>query len=135
VLFTGDAGGKAVADLVTTGADLRSDVLKVPHHGSRFSAAEELAAAARPAIAVVSVAAGNPYRHPAPVTVEAYETAGAQFLRTDRDGAVSITLAPEGARSAAWADLLLRRTDAKAPNNRLKPEQENWERLGKRAAW
>ena len=52
-------------DCCAAGADLSADVLKVPHHGSRFTDPAFLAAA-HARLAVVSVGAGNRYGHPAP---------------------------------------------------------------------
>ena len=46
--------------------------------------------AARPAFAVISAGARNPFRHPAPETLARLEAAGARVYRTDRDGAVIV---------------------------------------------
>ena len=64
---------------------LRVDVLKVPHHGSRYQDVPFLQSlGAR--LAVISVGADNDYGHPADATVDALEATGARVLRTDRDG-------------------------------------------------
>ncbi|HEV2784640.1 MAG TPA: DNA internalization-related competence protein ComEC/Rec2 [Actinophytocola sp.] len=89
VLLTGDIELAAQADLLTARADLSADVLKVPHHGSRYSAPEFLDAT-RARIAVVSVGAGNRYGHPSPVTLGALVRRGAQVLRTDTNGDTAI---------------------------------------------
>ncbi|MFI0232936.1 ComEC/Rec2 family competence protein [Streptomyces sp. NPDC017086] len=66
------------------------DVLKVAHHGSAYQDPRLLRRAA-PRVALVSAGAGNPYGHPAPVTLAALRAAGATVLRTDKDGALAIT--------------------------------------------
>ncbi len=65
------------------------DIYKVCHHGSRYQDAE-LMAALKPRIAVISVGAKNLYGHPAPQTVEALTRLGAEVVRTDISGSISI---------------------------------------------
>lgn len=89
-LFMGDAETPTERWLMTAGADVRAQVLKVAHHGSRFSSTARFLAAVRPEIAVVSVGAVNDYHHPAPGTLRRLERAGARVLRTDLDGTVTI---------------------------------------------
>jgi competence protein ComEC len=70
----------------------RTDVLLVPHHGSRTSSSDEFIAALAPRWAVVPAGYRNRFGHPAREVLERYAKAGALVLRTDRDGAVSIRL-------------------------------------------
>ncbi|CAB4925709.1 unannotated protein [freshwater metagenome] len=65
------------------------DVYKVCHHGSKYQD-PELMAILSPAIAMISVGAGNTYGHPAPQTVAALTRLGAKVVRTDTDGAIAI---------------------------------------------
>ncbi|MFC6090650.1 DNA internalization-related competence protein ComEC/Rec2 [Saccharothrix lopnurensis] len=97
VLLTGDVELAGQADLLDGHVDLRADVLKVPHHGSRYSSPAFLAAV-RPRIALVSVGAGNRYGHPSGVVVDALVKQGALVLRTDRDGDTAVLTGPEGLR-------------------------------------
>lgn len=64
-------------------------VLKVGHHGSKYSTGTALLARIRPRDAVVSVGASNRYGHPAPETLDRLAAAGATILRTDQDGTVT----------------------------------------------
>lgn len=90
LLLTGDMEPEAQAELLTGGADLRADVLKVPHHGSDHQSAEFLrAVGAR--VALTSVGAGNTYGHPSAGTLETLLAAGARSFRTDLDGDVAVT--------------------------------------------
>lgn len=76
--------------------DLRSDVMVVPHHGSRHASGPPLVAAVDAAIAVYPVGAGNRYGHPAPAILDRYAEAGAAQWRTDCDGAVRLELDTDG---------------------------------------
>ncbi|PRY36190.1 DNA internalization-related competence protein ComEC/Rec2 [Umezawaea tangerina] len=89
VLLTGDIELAGQAGLLGGHVDLAAEVLKVPHHGSRFSAPEFLAAV-RPRVALVSVGAGNRYGHPNGPVIDALTRRGALVLRTDRDGDTAV---------------------------------------------
>jgi competence protein ComEC len=88
-LLPGDIEKKVENELVAENVPLKSDFLKVPHHGSKTSSTDAFVAAVAPKFAVVSVGDGNQFGHPVDAVVERYAAAGARFLRTDRDGAVT----------------------------------------------
>ncbi len=90
-LFTGDIGAEAEKALLRSVRNLRCDLLKVPHHGSKSSSTEAFVSAVRPAAAVVTVGRGNPYHHPSADVLERYENSGSQIYRTDRDGAIVLS--------------------------------------------
>ncbi|MBA3891725.1 MAG: MBL fold metallo-hydrolase [Gemmatimonadaceae bacterium] len=91
MLFTGDAElAEETWLLANTPHALRADVLKVGHHGSRTSTSPAFLAAVQPAAALISVGAGNDYRHPSPGTLDALSTAGAHILRTDHVGPIVV---------------------------------------------
>jgi competence protein ComEC len=87
-LFTGDIGFLAEAEL--RGKVRSVDLLKVGHHGSRGSTGEELLDSLRPLAAVISLGR-NDYGHPAPETLARLGSRRVPVLRTDRDGAISVT--------------------------------------------
>lgn len=64
------------------------DVLKVAHHGSEDAGLGGLLERARPAVAVVSVGAENPFGHPTAATMAMLAEHRVRRLRTDRDGTV-----------------------------------------------
>lgn len=89
-LFPGDVEAGAEAALVASGDDLRAQVLKVPHQGSRTSSSDAFLRAVSPEVAVLSVGKGNPYGHPHREVLARYARHGISVYRTDRDGAVVI---------------------------------------------
>jgi competence protein ComEC len=97
-LLTGDAEAEAQTELLANGVDLRADVLKVPHHGSKFQL-PALLDAVHAQVAVASVGAGNPYGHPAASTLQRLRDDGALVLRTDEDGGVALLAGPAGVRA------------------------------------
>lgn len=103
LLLPGDLGAQGEAALLGRGGPLRALVLKVAHHGSRSSSGVPFLRAAQPLIAVVSVGARNPFRHPSPDALARLEAAGAHIYRTDRDGAVMLETDGRVLRVTAWA--------------------------------
>ncbi len=96
VLFTGDIGEAAEARLIASGQDLRSEILKVPHHGSRTSSSAPFLDAVQPRCAIFSLGAGNRYQFPHPEVVARYEGRGCRLWQTDVSAA--ITLRTDGIR-------------------------------------
>ena len=66
------------------------DIYKVAHHGSRHQDAD-LMKALDPQIAIISVGAKNSYGHPAPQAIAALTRLGAEVVRTDVSGSITIT--------------------------------------------
>jgi competence protein ComEC len=101
-LLTGDVELAAQADLLASGADLHAKVLKLPHHGSRYTSGSFLTAVA-PRAVLVSVGAGNRYRHPDPGLLGGLEQRGVAVRRTDIHGDIAVVAdvaAAEGERAA-----------------------------------
>ncbi len=100
-LFMGDAGEASEARLLAEDApchgmtacddDLQADVVKVGHHGSRYASTATFVAAVHPRIAVISVGRHNTFGHPAPATIDVWNSIGAAVIRTDQCGAISLT--------------------------------------------
>jgi competence protein ComEC len=97
LLFAGDLEhyGEALL-LARAGPELHADVLKVPHHGSKTSSSPPLLAALQPSIAVISVGEHNRWGFPHAAVLQRYRALGVQVLRTDRDGAVAVTVDARG---------------------------------------
>jgi competence protein ComEC len=88
-LFTGDAGNTAEEEMLAGGRSLKADVLKVAHHGSRYSTSTAFLKAVAPRYAVISVGKGNDYGHPHAQTLQRLQKAGVKIYRTDRDGTIT----------------------------------------------
>ncbi|HBA26791.1 MAG TPA: DNA internalization-related competence protein ComEC/Rec2 [Nitrospinae bacterium] len=90
VLFTGDIEKEAEEFMIGQGADLKSIILKAPHHGSSSSSTEEFIKAVNPEVAVFSVGYNNPFRHPNKKVLSRYKEARIKIYRTDMDGLIEI---------------------------------------------
>ena len=100
ILFTGDIGKKAEARLIASGQDLRSEILKVPHHGSSTSSSAQFIDAVEPRYAIFSLGQNSQYQFPHPEVVARYRARGCVQIRTDEFGA--ITLRTDGKQ--CWID-------------------------------
>ncbi len=78
--------------------ELKCDVLKVAHHGSKSSSSEEFLDAANPEFAVIQVGRGNFYGHPHAQTIERLQERSVKIFRTDSDGAVGVDIAPKSGK-------------------------------------
>ncbi|MBI5848208.1 MAG: DNA internalization-related competence protein ComEC/Rec2 [Nitrospirae bacterium] len=121
ILFAGDVEEEAEEDLSNLGIRLRSDVLKVPHHGGRSSVHENVLFAISPSIAVISAGRDNAFGHPRPEMLDALS--GARIYRTDQDGAVKIIETKKGLVVKTYQDYALEKADT------VKKELKNIKRL------
>jgi competence protein ComEC len=87
-LFTGDIEEDAEIDIAHLNNWLKSDILKVPHHGSKTSLAEPFLKGVSPSIAVITAGKNNSFGHPSQDILDRLENI--RVLRTDMDGAVKI---------------------------------------------
>lgn len=89
ILLGGDIEAEGEEAMVRAGENVRADVLKVGHHGSRTSSTSLFLDAVRPKYAVISVGE-NSYGHPHLDVVNRLAERGIEIFRTDRDGDVVI---------------------------------------------
>lgn len=87
-ILCGDAEKEAEADMCQSGLELKADVLKVSHHGSRTSSSEEFLDRVAPKTAVISCGRDNDYGHPHEETLEKLKERGIWVLRTDLLGTI-----------------------------------------------
>ncbi len=87
-LFTGDAESGAESKLLSSGTNVRANLLKVGHHGSSTSTSTSFLSAVSPAHAVICVGSGNTYGHPTEQTLNRLFGAGVKIYRTDVNGHV-----------------------------------------------
>jgi competence protein ComEC len=90
-LMPGDISAEVEKELITSNADLKSDVLVVPHHGSNNSSSAEFIKAVACRYAIISAGKSNIFKHPHPSVLQRYTEAGASIFRTDRDGSVTFS--------------------------------------------
>ncbi|WP_412479613.1 DNA internalization-related competence protein ComEC/Rec2 [Azonexus sp. IMCC34839] len=96
MLLTSDIEAPDEAALLAReGVKLRSDILLVPHHGSRTSSTEIFLDAVGANEAIVPVGYRNRFGHPKADVMERYAARGVRVWRTDRDGALQVRLAAD----------------------------------------
>ncbi|MEO7762624.1 MAG: ComEC/Rec2 family competence protein, partial [Casimicrobiaceae bacterium] len=106
MLLTADIEARSEAELVShQRAALRSDVILVPHHGSKTSSTQPFLDAVRPAIAIATPGYRNRLGHPRPEVVERYVAQGARLLRSDYDGAVELRFEGGPPKIRAWREV------------------------------
>lgn len=93
-LFSGDAEPETERWLLERYRNepvlLTAEVLKVPHHGGKFSSTAKFVEAVKPRWAVISVAAVNDYHHPTPEAMGRLQQTGAKLVRTDQSGTITM---------------------------------------------
>ena len=92
-MFTGDAEALSEKEIMSlyNSYELKSNLLKVGHHGSTTSTSEAFLDAVNPLIAVISCAKGNDYGHPHTKTMEKLAERGITVYRTDMEGSMILT--------------------------------------------
>lgn len=122
-LLTADIEGEAEEDLLHLRQWLRSDGIKISHHGSRNSSSYSFLRAVSPAIAIISVGRENPFGHPHEEVMERLDIIGARVFRTDRDGAIKLTEGEKGFDIKTYNDYILEKATG------LESELKNLRRL------
>ncbi|MBO0589300.1 MBL fold metallo-hydrolase [Sporosarcina sp. E16_8] len=89
-LFTGDGEEDAESEMLTSGANLKADILQVGHHGSKTSTTDRFLNAVKPDIAIYSASDDNQYGHPHIETINRLEKSGALVYGTDVHGTVIV---------------------------------------------
>ena len=90
MLFTGDIYQEVERELINTKTDLKTTILKVPHHGSATSSSLPFLKKVQPQIAIFSLGFKNIFNLPSHKVIERYQEQGCQIFRTDQDGAITI---------------------------------------------
>lgn len=89
ILFMGDATSNVEKQIMNK--DLKSDILKVGHHGSQYSTTESFLKKVDPKYAVIEVGKNNSYNHPNKVTLDKLAKYDVKVYRTDEDGTIIAT--------------------------------------------
>ena len=91
VVLTGDAEHEVEKELLVTGVDLKAEVLKAGHHGSRTATGAGFLAAVSPETVVIQCGADNQFAHPHKETLARLESLNIQVLRNDLEGRIRIS--------------------------------------------
>lgn len=87
-LFTGDLEKEGEEELMASYPNLKVNVLKAGHHGSKGSSSEAFLDQLEPSLALVSAGVNNRFKHPNDETLERFQERHIKVLRTDQDGAI-----------------------------------------------
>lgn len=87
ILFTGDCDKECEQKLITK--DIEADILKVPHHGTKFGSTINFLERVNPQVAIIPIGP-NSYGHPADETLDRLTQEGITIYRTDKDGNIEI---------------------------------------------
>jgi competence protein ComEC len=101
VLLTGDISTRVEQELLASGQDLDSQVLKVAHHGSNSSSSEEFLARVNPRLAILTGGSGDFGSLPSPETLERLRERGIRVFRPDVDGATTVEMS-DGLRAMTF---------------------------------
>lgn len=103
MLLTSDIEAPDEAALLARYPDnLAADVLLVPHHGSKTSSTADFLEAVGAPVAIIPVGYRSRFGHPKAEVVARYEAMASELWRTDRDGAVTVSLTGQGVTVAGW---------------------------------
>jgi len=89
-LFTGDLERQGEIELLQRFPQLKADVLKAGHHGSKGSSSPEFLEQIQPKLALISAGQNNRYRHPHQETLQRFEKFNTTIYRTDQQGAIRL---------------------------------------------
>ena len=90
MLLTGDLTKEGEAEILQTDIALKTDILKLGHHGSKTSSSREFLEAVQPEIAIASNGKHNRFRHPHKVVVERLDSLKIPLLNTSKVGTVFV---------------------------------------------
>jgi competence protein ComEC len=91
ILMTGDLEKEGEAAILSSNNNLRSDVVKVGHHGSKTSSTQAFVSSSKPRLAVISVGLTSMFGHPNQEVVERWRAGGAEVLTTGKRGTITVT--------------------------------------------
>ena len=90
-LFTGDATNKTEEILLKNNQNIKADVLKIGHHGSKYSTTTNFLNKVNPKYAIISVGKNNNYKHPEIETLNKLKNNNIEIHRTDQEGTIIVT--------------------------------------------
>ena len=88
-LFTGDADKNIEKQIIRDNPNLKADILKLGHHGSKTSSCKEFLEQISPEVCVISVGKNNKYGHPDKEVMKRLNDLGLKYRRTDEEGTIT----------------------------------------------
>ena len=116
MLFTGDIESIAEEKILETKTDLRADILKIAHHGSKSSTNYKLLKEVKPKIALIGVGENNLFGHPSNEVLDLLKKEKVEIYRTDIYGEISIVVSRKGQKVILFGTCLKRITKNKIKN-------------------
>jgi competence protein ComEC len=89
-LMTGDIEKEGEAAVLLRGLNLRADMVKVAHHGSKTSSTTAFVSSTRPTLAIISVGRTSMFGHPNKEVVDRWRTSGVEVMTTGQRGTISV---------------------------------------------
>ena len=89
-LFMGDLPQAEEEEMLKSYPDLKAEIIKIGHHGSKYSTSDELLRAVDPKVAIIQVGKDNKFGLPALITLKKLERKNINILRTDQQGDIII---------------------------------------------
>jgi beta-lactamase superfamily II metal-dependent hydrolase len=91
MLLPGDAEEQTEHRMLTKDLNLKSKILKIAHHGSKYASSEDFIPRVKPEVAIISCGEWNRYGHPSQVVLDRLRAANVKLYRTDLQGEITIT--------------------------------------------
>ncbi|HEY3103875.1 MAG TPA: ComEC/Rec2 family competence protein [Pyrinomonadaceae bacterium] len=91
MLFMGDAEAQSEERLLSKDVELKANVIKIAHHGSKYATSQDFLNRVKPEATIISTGAWNRYGHPAQAVLDRLKSAGTKVYRTDLQGEITIT--------------------------------------------
>jgi beta-lactamase superfamily II metal-dependent hydrolase len=91
MLLPGDVEEQTEHRMLTKDVNLKANVLKVAHHGSKYATSQDFVDRVKPEVAIISCGEWNRYGHPSQVVLDRLRAANVKLYRTDLQGEISIT--------------------------------------------
>jgi beta-lactamase superfamily II metal-dependent hydrolase len=125
MLLPGDAEEQTEHRLLTKDVNLRADIIKISHHGSKYASSADFLERVKPKVAIISCGEWNRYGHPSQIVLDRLKAANVNVFRTDLQGEITITTRGRendykvsGAKQAK-EDVLIGRTAQKDDSSRV----------------
>lgn len=91
MLLPGDAEEQTEHRMLTKDLNLKTGMLKVAHHGSKYATSQDAVDRVKPQVAIVSCGEWNRYGHPSQVVLDRLKAANVKLYRTDLQGEITVT--------------------------------------------